>query len=142
MLFVSPQKLFLFSRYLNFYLDFLVMQQNNLIRKIKLTSNFMTPQLGQQTIGIHILPSISRCKGNQTTKFSQLVEYKPYKKCCGEASLHGSGTISRKLKLTISLDQQSKVLYSLFLLYPQLRAIEIYRNYAADHLLLPHIKHI
>ena len=142
MLFVSPQKLFLFSRYLNFCLDFLVMQQNNLIRKIKLTSNFMTPQLGQQTIGIHILPSISRCKGNQTTKFSQLVEYKPYKKCCGETSLHGSGTISGKLKLTISLDQQSKVLYSLFLLYPQLRAIEIYRNYAADHLLLPHIKHI
>ena len=28
---ILPQKLFLFSRYLNFYLEFLVMQQNSLI---------------------------------------------------------------------------------------------------------------
>ena len=34
MLFISPEKLFSFSRYLNFCLDFWVMQQNNLIRKI------------------------------------------------------------------------------------------------------------
>ena len=33
---------------------------------------------------------------------------------------------SEKLKLSISLDQKSKVLYSLFLLYAKLRAIEIY----------------
>ena len=31
-----------------------------------------------------------------------------------------------KLKLSISLDQYSKVLYSLFLLYAKLRTIEIY----------------
>ena len=30
---------------------------------------FMTPQPGQQTIAIHILPNISRSKGNQTMKF-------------------------------------------------------------------------
>ena len=37
-------------------------------------------------------------------------------------------------------DQLSKVLYSLFLLYAKLRAIDIYWKYAADRLLLPNIK--
>ena len=32
-------------------------------------------QTGQQTIVIHILPSISRSKGNQTMKYGQLIEY-------------------------------------------------------------------
>ena len=40
--FISPQKLFLFSRCLNICLDFLVMSKNGLIRKKKLVSNFMT----------------------------------------------------------------------------------------------------
>ena len=35
----------------------------------------MTSQPGQRTIAIHILPNISRSKGNQTMKFGQLVEY-------------------------------------------------------------------
>ena len=34
----------------------------------------MTSQPGQQTIIIHILPNISRSKGNQTIKFGQLIE--------------------------------------------------------------------
>ena len=38
------------------------------------------------------------------------------------------------------VDQWSKVLRSLLLLCSQLRTIEIYRNSATDHLLLPHIK--
>ena len=38
------------------------------------------------------------------------------------------------------VDQWSKVLCSLLLLHSQLRTIEIYRNSATDHLLLPHIK--
>ena len=42
---------------------------------------------------------------------------------------------SKKRKLSISLDH-----YSLFLLCTKLKAFEIYGNYAADHLLLPHIK--
>ena len=66
-------------------------------------------------------------------KFGQLLECnmgnifleKLYAKCGGEAS---SRPFSEKLKLSISLTQQSKVLYSLFLLYDSLRAIEIYRN--------------
>ena len=35
---------------------------------------------------------------------------------------------SKKLRLSITLDQCSKVLYSMFLLYAKLRAIEIYWN--------------
>ena len=35
----------------------------------------MTSQRGKQTIAIHILPNISRSKGNQTIKFGQFIEY-------------------------------------------------------------------
>ena len=52
----------------------------------------MTSQPGKQTIAIHILSNISKRKGNQTTKFGQLIEYnmrnifleKSYTKCRGE----------------------------------------------------------
>ena len=74
MLFTSPQKLFSLSRYLSFCLDFLVMYRNGLIKKIRLISNSMTSQTGSETIVIHILPNISRSKGNQTVKFTQLIE--------------------------------------------------------------------
>ena len=66
-------------------------------------------------------------------KFSQLIEYKMrniflenlYIKCGRETS---SSPFSEKLKLSISLEQQSNILYSLFLLYGKLRAIDIYSN--------------
>ena len=35
----------------------------------------MTPQPRKKTIAIHILPNISKCKGNQKMKFGQLIEY-------------------------------------------------------------------
>ena len=35
----------------------------------------MTSQPSWQTIVIHILPNISRCKGKQTMKVGQLIEY-------------------------------------------------------------------
>ena len=50
-------------------------RKNGLIRKIRLTSKFMTSQPGLQTIAIHILSNISQSKGNQTMKFDQLIEY-------------------------------------------------------------------
>ena len=70
----------------------------------------MTSQPGKQAIAIHILPNISRSKGNQTMKFAQLIEYylrnifleKPYTKCGGETILR---PFSKKLKLSKSLDQ-------------------------------------
>ena len=50
-------------------------EKNGLIRKIRLTSNFMTSEPGLQTIAIHIFSNISQSKGNQTMKFGQLIEY-------------------------------------------------------------------
>ena len=93
----------------------------------------MTSQPDYQTIAMHILPNISRINVNQAMKFGQLVEHnlrkifleKSYSKCGGETILRPS---SKKSKLSIFLDQWffwSNVLYSLFLLYAKLRAIEI-----------------
>ena len=73
-------------------------------------SEFMTSQLGKQTVAIHILRNISRSKGSQTMKFGQLIEYntrnifleKSYTKCVGKTSPR---PLSKKLKLSISLDQ-------------------------------------
>ena len=50
-------------------------RKNGMIRKIRLTSKFMTSLLGLQTIAIHILTNISQSKSNQTMKFGQSVEY-------------------------------------------------------------------
>ena len=59
---------------------------------------------------MHMLPNISRNKGNQTIKFGQLIDYnmiiifteKWYTKCGGETSPR---PFSEKLKLSISPDQ-------------------------------------
>ena len=66
-------------------------------------------------------------------KFGQLIECNmrkiiPEKSYAKFGEETGPRTFSGKLKLSISLDQQSKVLYSLFLLYAKGRAIEIYWN--------------
>ena len=90
-----------------------------LVRKIKSISKFMTSQPGKQTIVIHVLPNILRNKDNQTMKPGQLREYnmrnifleKPYTKCDGETSPR---PFSEKLKLSISLDRQSGLLFSSF----------------------------
>ena len=90
-------------------------------------------QLGKQAISIHILPDISGSKGNQTMKIAQSTGYnmsnsfleKSYTKC-------GGATIPRRFsekpKLSIFLDQQSRLLYWLFLLYFNFIAAEIYWN--------------
>ena len=75
----------------------------------------MTSQTGQQINTIQELTNILRSKGNQTTKFRQLIEYnminifleKSYTKFGGEASAR---PFCKKSKLSISLDQQSKML--------------------------------
>ena len=79
----------------------------------------MTSQPGSQTIAIHKSINISRSKENQTIKFGQLTRYnmrdnfieKSYAKYGGETIPR---SFSKKSKLSISLDQLSKVLYSLF----------------------------
>ena len=80
-------------------------------------------QRGKQTIIIHILPNTSRSKSILTMKFGQLIEYnmrnifleKFYAKLDGETVPR---PFSKKSKLSIFFDEQSKVLYSLFLLNP------------------------
>ena len=71
---------------------------NGLTRKISLISKFMVSQPGKQTIVIHILPNISRRKGNQRNIFLE----KLYIKWGGETSPR---SFSEKSKLSISLDQ-------------------------------------
>ena len=78
-------------------------------------------------------------------KFDQLIDRKvrniflgkSYTKCGGEIIQR---PFSKKSKLSIPLDQESKALYILFLLYAKPKAIEICWNYAADYLHSPHIK--
>ena len=70
----------------------------------------MTLQHGEQTIAIHILPNISRHKGNLTMKICQLIEYN-----MGNIFLENSSTkyggetiprpISKELKFNLSRDQ-------------------------------------
>ena len=91
----------------------------------------MTSQHGKQTIAIHILSYILRSKGNKTIKFISLIECNirnialktPYTKCGGETIPR---TFSVNSKQSIFLNQQGKVLCSLFLLYTKLQAIEKY----------------
>ena len=45
------------------------------LKRLRLTSKFMTSQPGFQAIAILILPNISKGKGSQTMKFGQLTEY-------------------------------------------------------------------
>ena len=58
-----------------FVTTFWLYRKNGLIRKIRLTAKFMTSLPGLQTVAIHTFANISQSKGNQTMKFSQLIEY-------------------------------------------------------------------
>ena len=62
--------------------------KNDLIRKIRLTSRFMTSQPDLRTVAIHILPNVSQSKGNQNMKFGQLIEFNKIniflQKLCGK----------------------------------------------------------
>ena len=78
-------------------------------------------------------------------KFSQLVEYnvryifleKPFIKCCAPANPR---SFYKNRKLSISPDQQSKMIQSLFQLYVQVVVYQNILKLGPDHLLLPHIK--
>ena len=58
-----------------FVLIFWACRKNDLIRKIRLISNFMTSQPGSQRITSRILLNFSRIKGNQAMNFDQLIEH-------------------------------------------------------------------
>ena len=75
MLFISSYELFSFSRYLRFCLKFLVMKEKRLDLKDKVNFKIYNVTTWLKTIAIHILPNISRSKGNQAMKLGQLIEY-------------------------------------------------------------------
>ena len=66
-------------------------------------------------------------------KFGQLIEYsmrkdfpkKSYTNCGGETIPR---PFSKKSKLSVSLDQYSKVVYSLFLLYAKLKTVKMIKT--------------
>ena len=70
----------------------------------------MTLQPEKQTIATHLLPNVSRSKGNQTMKFGRFIEYnlrnifveKSYSKYAAETIPRPLSKIS---KFSISLDQ-------------------------------------
>ena len=80
--------LFVLKKFQGFFTTFRLCRKNGFIRKITLTSKFMMSQHGLQTIAIHILSSISQCRGNQAMKFGQLIEYNKrnifLQKLCGK----------------------------------------------------------
>ena len=51
------------------------MKKNNLMRKVRLTSKFMTPKTGEQITAIHVLSNISGSKGNQIVKRGQSIKH-------------------------------------------------------------------
>ena len=99
------------------------MYKNDLIRKIRLILKFTTSPWFTNNCNTHIAR-----KGNQAMKFGQLINMrnifveKSYTKCAGETIPR---PLSKKSKLSISLDKWCKVLNSWFLLYDNLRTIEI-----------------
>ena len=48
--------------------------EKRLNKRAKLISKFMSSRHEKQTITIHLLPNISKCKGYQALKFGQLIE--------------------------------------------------------------------
>ena len=106
------------------------MYKSRLIRKIMLILKFMASQTGSQTIAVYILLNISRSKGKQTMKLDQLIEYTMRnifveKSCTKFARQIILRPLSKKTKLSISLDRLCKILNNLFLFYANLSAIEI-----------------
>ena len=77
----------------------------------------MTSQPGNQKITVHILPNISRNKGNQKLKFGESIEYNMkniiLEKSCIEYGEKTSPTpFSKKSKLSTSLHQNYMDLYN------------------------------
>ena len=78
---------------------------------------------------MHILSNISRNKNNLAIKFGQLIENDTRNISLEKNTFNiFPDLFLKKEKLSITLDQYSKVLYSLFLFDVKFRAIEIYWN--------------
>ena len=86
----------------------------------------MTSQPGKQTAAIHILPNISRSKGNQTKKFGLLIKYVTFReqshtKCGGETITD----LFLKIKLYFISRSIVQSFIQFLFVYAKVRAIEI-----------------
>ena len=64
-----------FLKNLNICPTFFVHLGKSLDKKTKVDFEIMNLKSEKQTVAIHILSNISKRKGNQTTKFGQLIQY-------------------------------------------------------------------
>ena len=88
-------------------------------QSLALTPAFRDPDKSKFWLFIFFPCNIPRKKGNKTIKFGQLIEHnirnaflgKSYTKCVGKTSF---GLFYGNCKLSVSLDQPSKMLYSFF----------------------------
>ena len=71
---MSCEKHFLFFRYLNLLSCLFGYVKKDFMRELWLILKFMMSQTGQNEVAIHILPNISRSKGNHAMKSGQLIE--------------------------------------------------------------------
>ena len=123
MLFISPEKVFSFLRYLNFCSDVLGHAEKWLNKKAEV--NFKIYDVIDWEANIYST-LISRSKGNETMKFGQLMEFELRNtfltKCYSKYGRETSSTpFSEKPRLSTSLDQQSETLYGLLLLHIQVK---------------------
>ena len=117
---------------LNFCLDVLVMKENGLIRKVRLTWL-------ARNCNINIAQYLNISKYNPTIKFGKLIEQnmtnifieRSYTKC--------TGPFSKKSKFSLSLVQKSKILYSFFVVC-QVEGYQKILKLSCRPLLLRHIK--
>ena len=75
--FIPSPKLFLFSRYLRFCPDFFAIVEKRLDKKGKVNFKMydVTTWLKNNYNTQYTIPNISLSKGNQVTKFGQLIKY-------------------------------------------------------------------
>ena len=102
--------------------------ENSFILKIRLISKFVASQPGEQLIAIHILTIISTSKDNHAMKFGLLIRENRKIFFLKNQTKYSDYTIHiffLKYQNRASLDQNSEVLCSLFLMYVKLRTIKI-----------------
>ena len=71
-------------------------EKNSLIKKIRSILKFMTWKPGLKAFTIHILPNISRSKGNQAMKLGQVTECKKRKICLHKSCRKWGGETSSR----------------------------------------------
>ena len=115
MFFISLLKALVVLKIFKFYPDFLVIQENCLIKKLRLILKLMTSHTGKQMITIYILPNISRSNGSQKMKFGQLIENNMINNCIQRLCRKGKFQTSQFLKKLYIRSKQ--VVRTSFLIY-------------------------